>query len=342
MIDGGGNAYAGLFEPPVGVVPPPADSRLDGVSGALRAAGGDAVRAILLYGSHVQASEPDRFSAFDLIVLVDGYRRFYDGMAAAGLLRRSPAVMAAWSHVLLPTSVSFDPRRPDGAVAKCQLVSTAHFRETLGPRSKDHFLKGRTVQRLALVWARDEAAARFVFDTLRRVQEQSVKWVRPYLPAHFVTEQYAETMLRVSYAAEIRPETGDRVREVYEAQRDTLGAIARQAMEAAVARGEAAERDGGWVWTLPPGGRDRLAATAYFARSKTRATARWIKHIATFEDWPLYIMRKLERRAGLRVDVTERERRWPFILLWPKLFHVLRELKRGRRPGDTPGGISTV
>jgi hypothetical protein len=88
----------------------------------------------------------------------------------------------------------------------------------------------------------------------------------------------------------------------------------------------------------PPGFWVRAATAGYFARSKTRATLRWGKHIATFEDWPFYIVRKLERRAGLRVEVTEREKRWPFVFLWPKLFAVLRELRRIRHSGDPTRG----
>lgn len=323
------------------MVPPPRDPRLDGLVEALRAAGAGSIRAILLYGSHVQASEPDRFSAYDLIVVVDRYRRFYEGLRTAGLMGRSPALVNAWSHVLVPTSVSVAPRAQGDAVGKCQIVSDAHFRAALGPRAKDHFLKGRTVQRLSLVWARGDREAAAVMDALRIAREDTARWVGPTLAAPFTAETYAETMLRVSYAAEIRPETGNRVRDVFRAQRETLIAIATQAIDAAIGRGEIVRVNGAFTWTRPPGRGTRLLMSAYFARSKARATARWIKHLATYEDWPFYIVRKLERRAGLHVEVTERERRWPFIFLWPKLVRVLRELNRVRRLHEPPGGTTS-
>jgi len=328
--------------PLAGMVAPPDDPRLQGLVEALCAAGRGQVRAVLLYGSHVQASEPDRFSAYDLIVVVDAYRDFYDGLAAAGRMRRPPRLMTAWSNVLLPTSVSFDPGRPDEAVGKCQIVSQVHLRQALGPHSKDHFLKGRTVQRLALVWARAEAEANDVLDALRQARTDTVRWVRPYLACPFTPEDFGEMMLRVSYAAEIRPESSARVSEVFEAQRGTLVAIAGEAIATGISRGDIVERDGGWEWRRPPGFWARAATTGYFTRSKARATLRWGKHIATFEDWPFYIVRKLERRAGLRVEVTEREKRWPFVFLWPKLFVVLRELRRIRHSGDPTGGASSA
>jgi hypothetical protein len=336
------NRSATTLAPLAGMVAPPDDPGLHGLVEALCAAGRGQVRAILLYGSHVQASEPDRFSAYDLIVAVDGYREFYDGLAEAGRMRRAPGLMAAWSNVLLPTSVSFDPGRPDEAVGKCQIVSQAHLARALGPHSKDHFLKGRTVQRLALVWARGQSEADAVLNALRQARADTVRWVRPYLSDPFTPEDFGEAMLRVSYAAEIRPESSARVSEVFEAQRGTLVAIADEAIATGISRGEIVERDGAWAWRHRPGFWTRAATAGYFARSKARATLRWGKHIATYEDWPFYIVRKLERRAGLRVEVTEREKRWPFVFLWPKLFLVLRELRRGRRPGDPTGGTSSA
>lgn len=324
---------------PAGLVPAPDDPRLQGLVDALRGAGGGAIRAVLLYGSHVQASEPDRFSAHDLIVVVDGYREFYRALDDSGLLRRPPWLITAWSHVLLPTSISFDPCREDQAVGKCQIVTAEQLRRALGPRSRDHFLKGRTVQRLALAWARDEVERASVLESLNTAREDTARWVRPYLEAPFTEEDYARRMLGVSYAAEIRPESGTRVGEVFDAQRETLLAIARQAVEAGLERGVIVRAGEAYTWAKPPNGWARLSTGSYFAKSKIRATARWIKHVVTFVDWPLYIVRKLERRAGLQVRVTDKERRWPFIYLWPKLFRVLRELRRNR---DRSGGESTA
>ncbi len=328
MKSKGMRSAGGVRPLPAGVVSPPDSARLRELTEALRDAGGGTLRALLLYGSHVQASEPDRFSAYDLIVVVDAYRPFYESLANAGRLRRPPWLMALVSHVLMPNVVSFDADRHDAAGAKCIVVTLSHLKRAAGPRAKDHFLKGRTVQRLALAWARSQADREKVLDALRLAREDTVRWVRPFRPAPFDAESYAETMLRVSYAAEIRPEAHERVREVFDAQRETLVAIARQAIAAALERGDATETPQGYAWTREAGAGSRWVISLYFTRSKARATARWFKYLITFEDWAPYIVRKLERRAGLHIEVTDRERRWPVLFLWPKLFWVLKELKR--------------
>ena len=80
-------------------------------------------------------------------------------------------------------------------------------------------------------------------------------------------------------------------------------------------------------WARRPGKGSWLLYTLYFTASKARATARWFKYMVTFDGWLDYILRKIERRAGFEVKIEERERRWPLIFLWPKLFVVLRALK---------------
>ena len=55
----------------------------------------------------------------------------------------------------------------------------------------------------------------------------------------------------------------------------------------------------------------------------------------TFDDWLDYIVHKTERRTGIRVELTQAERRLPFLLLWPKVFRVLRATKRGRPDEST-------
>ena len=57
--------------PPEGLVAAPDDPRLRETVEALAEAGGDSVATILLYGSHVQASSPDQWSAYDFLLVTD-------------------------------------------------------------------------------------------------------------------------------------------------------------------------------------------------------------------------------------------------------------------------------
>jgi hypothetical protein len=68
----------------------------------------------------------------------------------------------------------------------------------------------------------------------------------------------------------------------------------------------------------------------YFRRSKLRATARWVKYVALYDDWLEYILQKVARRSGMAFELSERERRWPLIFLWPKAFRFLRSRPQRR------------
>ena len=70
----------------------------------------------------------------------------------------------------------------------------------------------------------------------------------------------------------------------------------------------------------------------HFVRSKARVTARWPKHVLTFDNWLPYISRKVERRTGIKVELTSLERRLPLIFLWPKVIKVLRARPDKERP----------
>jgi hypothetical protein len=134
-------------------------------------------------------------------------------------------------------------------------------------------------------------------------------------------------MLRVSYRGEIRPEAPERVFEVFQAQKEILTGIAKESLQAAERKGEVLVESGTYRWVRRPGKGAWVATTLYFITSKIRATTRWFKYMITFDGWLDYIQRKIERRAGFEVEIEERDRRWPLIFLWPKLFFVLRSIK---------------
>lgn len=326
---GEGSVQAAPLE---GLIPAPDDEQLRTAVEALVEAGGGTVAALLLYGSHVQKSSPDRWSAYDFMAIVDSYSAFFETLRAGGHHERSPRIMVSLSHFLPPNIISFRFGHPDQIPAKCAVVSPRHFRVALGPRSRDHFLKGRVVQKLALVWSRGPGEEEVVLSALRMARHGIVRWVRPFLGGEFELERFAQTMLRVSYRGEIRPESPGRVLQVFQSQRETLLAIAGESLAAAEERGEVVPCAGGYRWARPPGTAIRWAYSLYFAQSKARATARWFKYMFTFEGWLDYIVRKIQRRAGFKVEVEERERRWPLIFLWPKLFRVLRAIREAGSP----------
>lgn len=304
------------------------------VQSLIDVAGEDQVRTVLLFGSRLVQASPDRFSAYDFVLVVENYRAFYDALVRAGLSRRLPALQAVLNRLLAPNVVAFAPEGwNDVPVAKVMVLEPAALARALSRHAPDHFLKGRLVQRVALLHARDGAAVDWVTGLVTDARNDILRWAGPFLGESFTPAEVALRMLQVSYRGEVRPEAGDRVLDVFESQQPFLSDMLTCVLADAADAGELRLAGGNYQFVRAPSSRQRWSVRLYFARSKLRATARWLKHVVTFENWLDYIAYKVERRMGTRVEITTWERRLPYLLLWPKVVRVLRERPASSRTG---------
>ena len=297
------------------------------VARAVVAAGGEAVRAVVFFGSRKTKARPDMYSGYDLFVVVSAYTPFYRSLRANGRLRHRPALGAALNAWLPPNQVSLPVTLADGTrvLAKCAVVSEAAMQRGTSLARKDHFMAGRLFQPTELLYAAGPPAENAMFDALVSAHALTYNWVRPWLPARFDVAEYCRTLLRVSYAGEIRPEPEGRAEALWRAQEDYLRPVYSVLLEALQARGDVVAAEGG-TYTLarPSRAPARLRSRLYFRWSLVRATARWAKYVVTFEDWLEFMLHKVRRHSGQTIELTERERRMPLIFLWPRVIDYLR------------------
>lgn len=291
---------------------------------------GPATAALVHYGSHMHDGGAPAGSAWDFFVIVDAYAPAYRALATALPGRIRPGRATWLNRVLPPNVVSVEMPGPELLLAKCCVLTRADLVRACGPRPHDHFVRARLFQPVRLAWMRDEQAAHMVTAAIVAARAATFGWVRPFLLPAFDANGYARRLLEVSYAAEIRPEDDERVEGVFAAQRATLIPLAGTLLESLAARG-ALVRDGArWRDPRPPGPLQRFLARRWFGWSKLRATLRWAKYVALYEGWLEYLVGKIERRSGERMTLTERERRWPLLFLWPRALRYLG--RRTARP----------
>lgn len=289
---------------------------------------GPATAALIHYGSHAQQSGTGPDSAWDFFVIVDDYGPAYRTLAAVRP-RGFSASRAAFLNRLLPPNV-LSVATPDGGVsrlAKCCVLSLPDLDRACSPAPADHFVRARLFQQVELVWARDPASRERVTAAVVSARAGTFAWARPFLTARFDAAAYARTLLAVSYAAEIRPEDDRRLDVLLASQGATMVPIYDALLASLAACGRLAHDGEGYRDLRPPGAVTRAFARAWFGWSKARATLRWAKYVALYDDWLEYVVRKLERRSGVALQLTPRERRWPLLFLWPTLLRFL-----GRRP----------
>lgn len=292
---------------------------------ALVSASGGSSRVVLLYGSRLLDASPDEHSAWDFVVVVDDYRAFYRAMRDAGEIHRPVWLMSALARVLPPNVVAFTPDEGHEGIAKCLVVSRVDFQRALGPRPPDHFLLGRMVQKVGLAWSRTEEDAAWTRACLDGARGRILDWMAPYLEGSFDAVALGRRMLEVCYGSEFRPEARNRSARVFEPQAEHFREVLSRVLKDASAAGEVEAVAGGYRLVREPGPARRLRWRWHFIRSKARTTARWLKHIVTFDNWLPYISRKVERRTGRPVELSAWERRAPLIFLWPRAIRVLTD-----------------
>jgi hypothetical protein len=312
------------------VLPDPGDPDARAAAAALAAVAGDSLAGVVFFGSRKSRAGFDRHSAWDFFVVTRGYLEFYRRLRSAGRLRRGARLVAALNAVLPPNQLRLSLDTPAGRVtAKCAVIDIEALERATSAKRRDHFCAGRFFQPVEVVYAADAEASERLLGCVVSAHRQTWIWARPWLPERFDAGAYYRTALAVSLAGEIRPESSRRAAALWEAQAEHRRAVYPSLLEELERQGELRREGEAWRPVRPPGGLEPLRARLYFAVSKGRATLRWFKYVVTFDDWLDYILLKVERHTGRRIELTPAQRRYPLVLLWPALFRHLREKERG-------------
>ena len=294
----------------------------------LEEACGRNIVGVIFFGSRLVGTSPGEASAADLFVVVGNYLLFYESIGTRLPAARHSGIMAALNRTLPPNIIYLNDPGGMRAGAKCFIVSESDLALGLAPDARDHFFRGRLAQRVHIVYARSEKDRQAMETRLDAARHLTLEWVPLFLKGPFSVLDYCRRMLEVSYAGEIRPEATSRVREVFDAQLDFFRLVYRRVLQNGVRDGRLVVDGEMFRLAKKPSWRERWRVAHFFRRSKARATLRWFKYMLTFDDWLDYIVRKIERRSGQRIELTRAERQFPVILLWPKAIRLIRALKR--------------
>lgn len=285
---------------------------------AIRARHGDAVVAVLFYGSCLRRGVVE--GVLDYYVLVDSYRAAYRGATLAFLNR------------LLPPNVFYVEHEHHGARlrAKYAVYSQDDFdaRAAGGPDAR---VWARFSQPSRIVFARDGAARARAVAAIATATRTAVARMLAWLPGDGAEQRVEPRALwtngfRETYGSELRGEAGATIDAIYASQAARFDRVAKLALAGdprlrVRADGEAlvVASDPAWRSAL----RREWDARRRFAKALTFAGL--LKSAFTFDDWVSYALWKVERHSGKPVEVTERQRRHPLLFGWPVLFRLLRD-----------------
>lgn len=293
-------------------LPPPAGA--DAWTDRLRHRFGDALSAVLLYGSCLHRGDVTE-GIVDLYAVVRDYRSAYAGV----LLRLSNAA--------LPPNVFYDEVREGDVTlrAKVAVLSEAHL-EVGASRWFHSYVWARFAQPSRLVWARDAQVRHRVEATLARAVLRFHREAVPALPGPEATaDEVWARGLALTYASELRPEGAERVAYHVRGSGDAFGALTRAALPALETL--LADAGGARYRVLAPPAARRAALRRWRLRrwqGKALSVLRLAKAVFTFSGSADYVAWKIQRHTGVPVEVTPFMRRHPLLVAPWMLVRFLR------------------
>jgi len=290
------------------------DPGLAALVAAIRARAEGEVAAVLFYGSGLWQAVGDD-TVHDFYVLVERPRDF-DRRPLVALLGR-----------LLPPNVYYLETRHAGGTlrAKCAVMTLEQFARAAAGRAATPQIWARFAQPCRLVHARDAAARDRVLAALAYAVVTFHRKILPLVPAGADARDIWRRGLAETYGRELRSESSDRAASVFDAQPEAFAWRTRCAVPL-TGLPAALDDAGRLVWREGGGRRRRARLAAALARplGKLVALLRLMKATVTFEGGVDYVLWKIERHSGVRVEPSAFTRRHPLIGGWALLVKLYR------------------
>lgn len=316
-------ARAGLEAIVAGELAQPVRPAARWLAGELARRHGASVLGVLFYGSCLRQTTDE--GVLDFWIVVDDYRRAHASALVAAV---------GW---IAPPSVFYLELEYEGRILRTKygVISRAAFARGTSLRALHPYVFARFAQPARLLACRDDEARRFFERCLARSVEVMVArmvhllrrkagWLRFSLAAFW------QEAFRRSYDSERRPEADETIRGHYLAnpeRYDEVGLLALRALAADGQIGPVEEhpRSVALSASLATVLAARLRWQAMRLIGRSLGLVRLFKTAYTFGDWVPYVLWKLERHTGRRLELSERQRRHPFVFGWPV---ILRQLVR--------------
>lgn len=246
--------------------------------------------AVLFYGSCLRSGS-DEGGLVDLYLLVDSY----------GKAHRNP--LSALGNRVLPPNVYYIEAPFDGRTvrAKYAVVTLAQLEELVTSRAFHPYFWARFAQPTGLLWSGSTDASARVKRLLARAVETLAREARPLLSREADAKALFVRAFSETYRTELRAEGASRAAELvarYETRYLRLGEVLLPDLPAPMAREEAAAQR---RWR----GRRLLG--------KVLSVARLTKAAFTFAGGQGYLLWKIERHSGVRVEPRAWEQRHPLL-----------------------------
>ena len=284
----------------------PASPAIHALTDRLLAHYGNAIEAILFYGSCLRTGE-DRGGLVDLYVLVDRYRAIEP--------RR---LLAALNKMLPPNVFYLEMPYEDRIVrAKYAVLSLKDFIKGTSWHGFHSYFWGRFAQPVGLLYTRNDKIAQRVQAALARAVVTFIARVLPRVPSPFTARELWTRGLSLCYRAELRAERPQKLILIFESAPDYFEHITQIALNMRLFHVNIQATQAGCLYTTTIVDRTRrISHMEWMVRSwqgKLLSVLRLLKGALTFRGGVDYILWKIESHSGVKIEVPPRLRRFPFL-----------------------------
>jgi len=280
---------------------------------------GQAVQGILLYGSCLRAGT-DQNGLVDCYVIVDQYTSVYSS-TWLGLLNR-------W----LPPNVFYGEVNLEGRTVRMKyaVLSLEDFERSVTPKWFHSYFWGRFAQPTAVMACSGDAMNQRIISGLGRAVLTFLEKVVPQLPRQFFAEDVWNRGLTLSYSAELRAESTGRVKTLWESNQAYFEQLVHAAFSTHFPGVQVIQEKDRALYSVNHSGWDctknRIGWTVRKIQGKLLSILRLMKAAFTFQGGVDYLIWKIERHSGVKIELTPAQRRHP---IWAGLTTFWRLYRKG-------------
>ena len=280
---------------------------------------GQAVQGILLYGSCLRAGT-DQDGLVDCYVIVDQYASVY------------PSAWLALFNRWLPPNVFYGEVNLEGRIVRMKyaVLSLEDFERSVTPKWFHSYFWGRFAQPTAVMACPSQAMNQRIISGLGRAVLTFLGNVVPQMPQQFSAKDAWSIGLALSYGAELRAESKGRITTLWDSSQAYYEQVAHVTFSAHFPKIKIIQRHDITMYEIEFSmvgyTKNRLAWTVRKVQGKILSILRLMKAAFTFQGGADYLIWKIERHSGVKIELTPAQRRHP---IWAGLTTFWRLYRQG-------------
>lgn len=276
------------------------------VGSALSTKYGPSALGVLLYGSCLRAGT-DHDSLVDCYVLVDHYRSVYRKTWLALFNRWLPPNVFYWEVPVEERIVR----------VKYAVLSLADFERSVSPQWFHSYFWARFAQPTVLLVVSSQAIQQRILNGLGMAALTFIRNALPRVSGRFTARELWSVGLSLSYGAELRAESSGRADTLWKSDSDYYEELTHAVISSHLPDVQVVPQQEGHAYVFEGAGWERFNNRVGWIlrrwQGKILSVLRLMKGAFTFHGGLDYLLWKIERHSGVKIELTPAQRRHPIL-----------------------------